>query len=88
MTSDLRRHARANWIDFVQTVRFVAVLGTKRREFQTEIGSPLDRKVLADVLGAALDEDTSSRLEDGRVDILTERKEPKRRRKRGLAPRC
>ena len=45
------------------------MLESKRPEFQTETGSPLGPKVLAQMLGAAIDEDTSGRLEDGNIDI-------------------
>ena len=69
MKNDLRRHARINCTDFSQTVRFVAKLESKRREYQVETGSPLDPMLLADILGAAMDEDTSGRLEGGNVDI-------------------
>ena len=69
MRNDLRRHAKANCTDFAQTVRFVAMLESKRREYQVETGSPLDPMVLAEILGSAMDEDTSGRLEDGNIDI-------------------
>ena len=45
------------------------MLESKCREFQVEIRSPLDSFVLAEILGAAMDEDTSSRLEDDNVNI-------------------
>ena len=66
----LRKHARTSCADFAQTVRFIAMLEQKRREFQVETGEPLDPIVLGEVLGAAIDEDTMSRIEDaGKIAI-------------------
>ena len=46
------------------------MLEQKRREFQVETGDPLDPVVLGEVLGAAIDEDTMSRIEDaGKIAI-------------------
>ena len=64
LTNDLRKHARTSCADFAQTVRFISMLEQKRREFQVETGEPLDPVVLGEILGAAIDEDTMSRIED------------------------
>ena len=72
LTNDLRKHARTSCVDFGQTVRFIAMLEQKRREFQVETGEPLDPVVLGEILGAAIDEDTMSRIEDaGKINIRT-----------------
>ena len=64
------RRARTSCADFAQTVRFISMPEQKRREFQVEAGKPLDPIVLGEVLGAAIDEDTMSRIEDaGKIEI-------------------
>ena len=46
------------------------MLEQKRREFQAETGDPLEPVVLGEILGAAIDEDTMSRIEDaGQINI-------------------
>ena len=46
------------------------MLEQERREFQVEIDEPPDPVVLCEVLGAAIDEDTMSRIEDaGKIAI-------------------
>ena len=65
LTNDIRKHTRTNCASFEQTVKFIAFLEGKRREFGVETGKPLDGVVFVEVLGAALDEDTMGRLEDG-----------------------
>ena len=47
----------------------IAFWGGKKREYGVETGKPLDAVVLGEVLGAALDEDTVGRLEDGGISI-------------------
>ena len=54
---------------FSQTVKFIAMLEGKRREFQVETGEALDPVILGEILGAAMDEDTLGRLEDSGGDI-------------------
>ena len=68
-TNDLRKHARSNCSDFNQTVKFIAMLEGKRREFAAETGDVLDVVVLGEILGSAMDEDTMGRLEDAGTDI-------------------
>ena len=60
---------RFNCADFGQTVKFIAMLEGKHREFAAETGEILDVIVLGEVLGAAMDEDTMGRLKDPRTDI-------------------
>ena len=60
----IRKHARTSCANFEQTVRFIAFLESKRREFGVETGTSLDTTVLGEVLGAAMDEDTVGRIED------------------------
>ena len=50
-----------------QTVKFIALLEGKKREYGVETGKNLDVLVLGEVLGAALDGDTMGRLEDGGI---------------------
>ena len=64
LTNDLRKLARTSCVDFSQTVRFISMLEQKRRELQAETGDPLCPVVLGGVLGAAIDEDTMSRIEN------------------------
>ena len=69
LVNDIQRLARTNLTDWSQTVRFLANLESRRREFQTETGSVLDPKILARILGSAMDEDTVGRLEDAKVSV-------------------
>jgi hypothetical protein len=70
LANDLRKHARTTCSDFAQKVRFISMLEQKRREFQAETGDPLAPDVLGEILGAAIDEDTMSRIEDaGQINI-------------------
>ena len=62
-TNDFRKHARPNCADFGQTVKPIAMLEGKRREFAAETGETLDPVVLGEILGAAMAEDTLGRLE-------------------------
>ena len=64
LTNDIPTHARISCTAFEQTVRFIAFLETKRREFGVENGKNLDPTVLGEILGAAMGEDTIGRLED------------------------
>ena len=54
---------------FEQTVRFIAFLETKRRGIVVETEANLDPRVLGEVLGAAMDEDTVGRIEDAGTSI-------------------
>ena len=66
----MRKLARTSCVDFAQNVRFISMLEQKRREFQDETGDSLDPVVLGEVLGAAIDEGTMSRIEDaGKIAI-------------------
>ena len=69
LVNDIRKHARTSCANFDQTVRFIAFLESKRREFGVETGTSLDTTVLGEVLGAAMDEDTVGRIEDAGKSI-------------------
>jgi hypothetical protein len=69
LINDIRKHARTPRARFEQTVRFIAFLETKRREFGVETGTNLDPTILGEVLGAAMDEDTVGRIEDAGTSI-------------------
>ena len=69
LVNDIRKHARTSRANFDQTVRFIAFLESKRREFGVETGTSLDTTVLGEVLGAAMDEDTVGRIEDAGKSI-------------------
>ena len=64
LINGIRKHARTSCASFEQTVRFIAFVKSKRREFGVETGTNLDPTILGEVLGAAMDEDTVGRIED------------------------
>ena len=69
LTNDIQKYARTTCADFSQTVKFIAMLEVKRREFQTDTGSDLDLDVFARILGSAIDEDALGRIEDAKGDL-------------------
>ena len=83
-TNDLRKHARFNCADFGQTLKFIAMLEGKCREFAAETGETFDPVVLGEILGAAMDAGSMQRTDTSRMPARSAHSDPEGLRQDGV----